>query len=64
MPSSVPLLVSGMLATGIANSIFNKYQDMQCVAHCADPDPKLRREFVQPVWQVSATMSFFLDFKT
>ncbi|KDN44140.1 hypothetical protein K437DRAFT_214889, partial [Tilletiaria anomala UBC 951] len=55
--TAVPALVAGMLATGICNSIFNKYQDMQCVAHCDDPDPQRRTDFTQPVWQ---TLQMFL----
>ncbi|KAE8230955.1 hypothetical protein CF326_g4041 [Tilletia indica] len=47
----IPLLVVGMLATGVANSIFNKYQDLQCVAHCDPRDPKPRRNFESPVFQ-------------
>lgn len=51
----LPFLVVGMLVTGISNSIFNKYQDMQCVARCDDADPARHIEFSQPVWQ-TATM--------
>ncbi|PWN35915.1 uncharacterized protein FA14DRAFT_104563, partial [Meira miltonrushii] len=53
--NAVPILVAGMLTTGISNSLFNKYQDMQCVAHCDDPNPAKRIDFSQPVWQ-TATM--------
>ncbi|PWN45825.1 hypothetical protein IE81DRAFT_319661 [Ceraceosorus guamensis] len=52
-PSTIPLLVGGMLATGISNSIFSKYQDMQCVEHCAPGDDHPRVDFSQPVWQTS-----------
>ncbi|SJX60716.1 uncharacterized protein SRS1_11944 [Sporisorium reilianum f. sp. reilianum] len=55
--SLVPMLVVGMLLTGIGNSLLNKYQDMQCVANCDSPDPKQRQEFSQPVWQ---TLQMFL----
>lgn len=55
--SLIPVLVAGMLLTGIGNSLLNKYQDMQCVANCDSPDPKQRREFSQPVWQ---TLQMFL----
>lgn len=48
----VPLLVAGMLLTGISNSLFNKWQDMQCVGRCEDPDSSRHIEFSQPVWQV------------
>lgn len=40
-----------MLATGIANSLFTKWQDMQCVGNCDDPDVSKHIEFTQPVWQ-------------
>ncbi|KAK0561642.1 hypothetical protein OC844_003101 [Tilletia horrida] len=53
----IPLLVVGMLATGVANSIFNKYQDLQCVAHCDPKDPRPRRNFESPVFQ---TFTMFL----
>lgn len=36
---------------GVCNTILNKYQDMQCVDHCDDPDPKKRIYFEQPLWQ-------------
>ncbi|CDH51457.1 predicted protein [Lichtheimia corymbifera JMRC:FSU:9682] len=51
--SSILLLVVGMLASGVCNTILNKYQDMQCVEFCDDPDPEKRRYFEQPVWQTS-----------
>lgn len=47
----IPFLVAGMLITGCANSLWSKYQDMQCVANC--DDPITRREFSQPVWQTA-----------
>lgn len=50
--TAVPLLVAGMLVTGISNSLFTKWQDMQCVARC-DQDISRHVEFSQPVWQVS-----------
>jgi hypothetical protein len=50
--NAVPLLVAGMLVTGISNSLFTKWQDMQCVARC-DEDISKHVEFSQPVWQVS-----------
>ncbi|PWY97202.1 hypothetical protein BCV70DRAFT_203090 [Testicularia cyperi] len=55
--SFVPILVAGMLVTGISNSLLNKYQDMQCVENCDSPDPRKRLEFSQPVWQ---TLQMFL----
>jgi hypothetical protein len=54
--ASIPLLVAGMLVTGIGNSIFSKWQDMQCVEHCAPGDEARRVDFSQPVWQVSAAV--------
>lgn len=55
--SAVPLLVAGMLLTGISNSLLNKYQDMQCVENCDHIDPRKHVEFSQPVWQ---TLQMFL----
>ncbi|CDH51456.1 integral membrane protein [Lichtheimia corymbifera JMRC:FSU:9682] len=55
--SSILLLVVGMLASGVCNTILNKYQDMQCVEFCDDPDPEKRRYFEQPVWQ---TVNMFI----
>ncbi len=52
----MPALIVGMLVTGVANSIFNKYQDMQCVNHCR-PGDKRRQDFTQPVWQVRTVLS-------
>ncbi|KAG2224149.1 hypothetical protein INT45_000164 [Circinella minor] len=51
------LLVVGMLVSGVCNTILNKYQDMQCVEFCDDPDPTKRRYFEQPVWQ---TLNMFV----
>ncbi|KAI9310753.1 hypothetical protein BX666DRAFT_2032683 [Dichotomocladium elegans] len=51
------LIVAGMLMSGVCNTILNKYQDMQCVEHCDDPDPTKRRYFEQPVWQ---TVNMFI----
>ncbi|KAG8827026.1 hypothetical protein FRC19_005994 [Serendipita sp. 401] len=47
----VPFLVVGMLFTGSSNSLWTKFQDMQCVENCNDPDPSKRVYFEQPVWQ-------------
>ncbi|GAA5894748.1 hypothetical protein JCM6882_006671 [Rhodosporidiobolus microsporus] len=47
----VLLLVGGMLITGCSNSLWTKYQDMQCVVNCDSPDPSKRQNFEQPVWQ-------------
>ncbi|KAI9484426.1 hypothetical protein BDB00DRAFT_146403 [Zychaea mexicana] len=51
------MLVIGMLVSGVCNTILNKYQDMQCVEFCNDPDPSKRRYFEQPVWQ---TLNMFV----
>ncbi|PPQ77587.1 hypothetical protein CVT25_011379 [Psilocybe cyanescens] len=53
MPSSlyVPFLLAGMLLTGSSNSIWTKYQDMQCVENCNDPNMKNHVLYEQPVWQ-------------
>lgn len=50
--TAIPVLVAGMLLTGISNSLFNKWQDMQCVERCDDSDNSRHVEFSQPVWQV------------
>ncbi|KAI0241363.1 hypothetical protein L0F63_006011 [Massospora cicadina] len=49
--------VAGMLITGTANTILNKYQDRQCVGNCDDPDPSRRHNFEQPLWQ---TLNMFI----
>ncbi|TDL27557.1 hypothetical protein BD410DRAFT_782666 [Rickenella mellea] len=59
MPSSifVPVLIAGMILTGSSNSLWSKWQDMQCVENCNDPDPKHQVLYEQPVWQ---TLQMFL----
>lgn len=49
----VVILVVGMLVTGCSNSLWSKYQDMQCVGNCDSPDPATRQNFEQPVWQTA-----------
>ncbi|GAA5932853.1 uncharacterized protein JCM15063_002224 [Sporobolomyces koalae] len=49
----VVILVVGMLLTGCSNSLWSKYQDMQCVANCDAQDPAARQNFEQPVWQTA-----------
>ncbi|KAJ1570091.1 Dynein heavy chain 1, axonemal [Nowakowskiella sp. JEL0078] len=44
-------LITGMLVTGVINTILNKLQDMQCVEACDDPENK--KYFEQPVWQTA-----------
>lgn len=46
---SVLALIGGTLVTGAANSLFTKYQDQQCVAHCSDP--ATAQYFNQPAFQ-------------
>ncbi|KAK0902966.1 hypothetical protein LTR02_007836 [Friedmanniomyces endolithicus] len=46
--SAIPVLVGMMLLTGCSNTLLTKYQDMQCVANCNTPRPKV---FEQPVIQ-------------
>ncbi|KAK0285227.1 hypothetical protein LTR35_005429 [Friedmanniomyces endolithicus] len=46
--SAIPVLVGMMLLTGCSNTLLTKYQDMQCVANCDTPRPKV---FEQPVIQ-------------
>ncbi|KAA8912764.1 hypothetical protein FN846DRAFT_932658 [Sphaerosporella brunnea] len=59
MPSTIvtAALVTGMLVTGVANTLLTKYQDMQCVRNCDDPDPTKRHVFEQPVMQ---TLQMFI----
>ena len=47
----IPLLITMMLVTGVCNTLLTKYQDMQCVRNCEDPDAKVRKTFEQPVIQ-------------
>ncbi|KAH8923092.1 hypothetical protein BT69DRAFT_1312482 [Atractiella rhizophila] len=49
--SIIPVLVTGMLVTGVSNSLWTKYQDMQCVENCQDEDVSKHKEYSQPVWQ-------------
>jgi hypothetical protein len=49
------VLVAGMLVSGCSNSLWSKWQDMQCVADCDAPNPAKRRLFEQPIYQ-SLTM--------
>ncbi|KAI6127823.1 hypothetical protein EV401DRAFT_2067639 [Pisolithus croceorrhizus] len=53
MPSSlyVPILLAGMIITGSSNSLWSKWQDMQCVENCSDPNPRNHVLYEQPVWQ-------------
>ncbi|KAI0001318.1 hypothetical protein BJV74DRAFT_974271 [Russula compacta] len=53
----VPILITGMILTGACNSLWSKYQDMQCVENCGDKDPKRHVLYEQPVWQ---TLQMFL----
>jgi hypothetical protein len=39
------------LFQGACNSIFSKYQDMQCVENCDDADPSKHVLYEQPFWQ-------------
>ena len=51
--TAIPLLVSMMLASGVANTLLTKYQDQQCLDNCNNPDPKKRQHFEQPVIQTA-----------
>ncbi|KDR81811.1 hypothetical protein GALMADRAFT_240034 [Galerina marginata CBS 339.88] len=53
MPSSlyVPFLLAGMILTGSSNSLWSKWQDMQCVENCNDHNPSNHVLYEQPVWQ-------------
>ncbi|KAF8559623.1 hypothetical protein OG21DRAFT_1430574 [Imleria badia] len=60
MPHSslyIPVLLAGMIITGSSNSLWSKWQDMQCVENCGDPDPRNHVLYEQPVWQ---TLQMFL----
>ncbi|KAF9500363.1 hypothetical protein BDN71DRAFT_1585891 [Pleurotus eryngii] len=46
-----------MIITGSSNSLWSKWQDMQCVENCSDPNPANRVLYEQPVWQ---TLQMFL----
>ncbi|KAJ3891380.1 hypothetical protein GG344DRAFT_88311 [Lentinula edodes] len=60
MPSSIfiPVLLAGMILTGSSNSLWSKWQDMQCVENCDDPDPSRRILYEQPVWQTLQMFRF------
>lgn len=49
----VPFLVAMMLLTGVCNTLLTKYQDLQCVRDCSNPDPSKRHRFEQPVIQTA-----------
>jgi hypothetical protein len=53
MPSTIPLLVLGMLSTGTINTLLNKYQDLTCIRDC-DTHPLY---FEQPLLQ---TLNMFV----
>ncbi|KAG1756450.1 uncharacterized protein EDB91DRAFT_1092729 [Suillus paluster] len=60
MPSSfyIPILLAGMIITGSSNSLWSKWQDMQCVENCNDPDPASHVLYEQPVWQTLQMFRF------
>ena len=49
----IPFLVAMMLLTGVCNTLLTKYQDLQCVRDCSNPDPSKRHRFEQPVLQTA-----------
>ncbi|KAL9094635.1 MAG: hypothetical protein Q9165_003195 [Trypethelium subeluteriae] len=49
----IPFLVAMMLLTGVCNTLLTKYQDLQCVRDCSNPDPSKRHRFEQPVIQTA-----------
>ncbi|KAJ7273538.1 hypothetical protein B0H12DRAFT_1089900 [Mycena haematopus] len=57
MPSSffIPILLGGMIITGSSNSLWSKWQDMQCVEDCDTDHPVL---YEQPVWQTLQMFRF------
>ncbi|KAG9318528.1 hypothetical protein JVU11DRAFT_619 [Chiua virens] len=61
MPRSslyIPFLLAGMIITGSSNSLWSKWQDMQCVENCSDPDPRNHVLYEQPVWQTLQMFRF------
>lgn len=50
-PLYIPALLAAMMITGSSNSLWTKWQDMQCVENCSDPDPQNHVLFEQPVLQ-------------
>jgi len=56
-PLFIPVLLAGMIITGSSNSLWSKWQDMQCVENCTDPNPRNWQLYEQPVWQ---TLQMFL----
>ncbi|KAJ6577995.1 hypothetical protein B0H19DRAFT_1371023 [Mycena capillaripes] len=51
MPIHVSFFIAGLLAIGSCMSLLTKYQDMQCVEKCDDPDPNNHVLYEQPVIQ-------------
>ncbi|KAF8921459.1 hypothetical protein CPB85DRAFT_1428442 [Mucidula mucida] len=47
----IPTLLAGMIITGSSNSLWSKWQDMQCVENCNSEDESQRVLYEQPVWQ-------------
>ncbi|KAF9050643.1 hypothetical protein BDZ89DRAFT_1154143 [Hymenopellis radicata] len=47
----IPTLLAGMIITGSSNSLWSKWQDMQCVENCGSSDESQRVLYEQPVWQ-------------
>ncbi|KAK0459576.1 uncharacterized protein EV420DRAFT_1641782 [Desarmillaria tabescens] len=56
----IPFLLAGMILTGSSNSLWSKWQDMQCVENCDDTDVSHRVLYEQPVWQ---TLQMFVNDK-
>ncbi|KAH0830610.1 hypothetical protein J3R83DRAFT_2065 [Lanmaoa asiatica] len=54
----IPFLLAGMIITGSSNSLWSKWQDMQCVENCDDPDPLNHVLYEQPVWQTLQMFRF------
>ncbi|KIK00919.1 hypothetical protein K443DRAFT_99530, partial [Laccaria amethystina LaAM-08-1] len=47
----VSFLIAGMLSVGAGMSLLIKYQDMQCVENCNNPESHNHVTYEQPVWQ-------------
>lgn len=53
----IPVLITGMLVTGTANTLLTKWQDQVCVKNCDSDDQSQRHYFEQPVIQ---TLQMFI----
>ncbi|KAL5529095.1 hypothetical protein ACEPAG_5069 [Sanghuangporus baumii] len=54
----VSILIAGMIITGSSNSLWSKWQDMQCVENCDDLNEWNHVLYEQPVWQTLQMFRF------